>query len=147
MESNKQYFKESRLFPSTSVRQQFKQSQIFFERASRCLDLSKIPPRLKQDVAVESTLLLKEILDRIEVPTYAQIPGAEAVTDRETEIHIVKVESGPRAGEFLFSPETVANSIRKFKGSPISPMLPRECTNSISLPLALLFLSKFSSGF
>ncbi len=112
-----QYLKEPGPFPSTSVREQVKQAEIFFERAEGCLNLSKIPPRLKHDVALEGTLLLKGILDRIEVPTYAEIPDAEAVAADEklsrwtlphTEIHIVEVESGPQAGEFLFSTETVA---------------------------------------
>ena len=112
-----QYLKEPGPFPSTSVREQVKQAEIFFERAEGCLNLSKIPPRLKNDVALEGTLLLKGILNRIEVPTYAEIPDAEAVAADEklsrwtlphTEIHIVEVESGPQAGKFLFSPETVA---------------------------------------
>ncbi|MDJ0681141.1 MAG: mechanosensitive ion channel family protein [Xenococcaceae cyanobacterium MO_167.B52] len=112
-----QYLEEPGLFPSNSVKEQVKQAEIFFERAEGCLNLSEIPPRLEQDVALEGTLLLKEVLDRIEVPTYDQIPDAEAVaTDKElsrwilphTEIDIVKVKSGPQAGKFLFSTETVA---------------------------------------
>ena len=112
-----QYLQEPEPFPSTSVREQAKRAEILFQRAERTLNLSEIPPRLKQDQATEGTLLLKEVLDRLEVPLYGQIPDAEAVAaDRElsrwtipdTEIHIVKVDEGPQAGEFLFSPETVA---------------------------------------
>ncbi len=132
-ESNDQYLKEPGLLPSKSVRQLDKHRDIFFERALSCLDLRKIPLRLKRSVAVEKTLLLKEILDRIEVPTYAQIPDAEAVaTNNElsrwtlpkTEIDIVKIESGPRAGEFLFSSETVAHLeefYQKVKELPYKP--------------------------
>ena len=117
MTADDQYLKEPGPFPSTSVQEQVKQAEIFFERAKRCLNLSKIPPRLKQDVGMEATLMLKEIFDRIEVPPYEQIPDAEAVAADEefskwtlpnTEINIAKVEEEPRAGEFLFSPETVA---------------------------------------
>ncbi len=112
-----QYLKEPGPFPSTSVKEQVKQAEIFFERAERCLNLSKIPPRLKRDVGMEATLMLKEIFDRIEVPPYDQIPDTDAVAAVEdfskwtlpnTEINIAKVEEEPRAGEFLFSPETVA---------------------------------------
>ena len=119
-----QYLKEPGPFPSTSVKEQVKQAEIFFERAQRCLNLSEIPPRLKDDVALEGTLLLKGILGRVEVPTYAEIPDAEAVfADEElsrwnlphTEIDIVKVESGSQVGEFLFSPETVAR-LKEFHG-------------------------------
>ncbi len=63
-----QYLKEPGPLPSTSVKEQVKQAEIFFERAERCLNLSKIPPRLKQDVGMEGTLMLKAIFDRIEVP-------------------------------------------------------------------------------
>ena len=117
-----QYLKEAGPFPSTSVREQFNQTKILFQRAERCLNLSQIPPRLQQEVAIEGTLLLKEILDRIEAPPYAEIPDADAVAaDKEfskwtlpdTEIDIVKVEEGPKAGEFLFSPETV-NRLEEF---------------------------------
>ena len=117
LESVAQYLKEPGVFPSTSVKEQVKQADLLLMRAERCLNLSAIPPRLKRDVANKGSLLLKEVLDRIEVPTYSEIPDAEAVAAEEelsqwtlpkTEIHIVKVESGPRAGEFLFSPQTVA---------------------------------------
>ncbi len=133
MASSSQSLQEPGLLPSTSVRQQFQQGQIFFQRAERTLNLSKIPHRLKRDVGVEGTLMLKEILDRIEVPPYAEVPGAEAVAAEEelsrwtipkTEIHIVRVEEGPRAGEFLFSPETVARLsefYQKVKTLPYKP--------------------------
>ncbi len=133
IESSRQSLKEPGASPSDSVREQSKQAQIFFQRAIRTLNLSEVPPRLKQDVALEATLMLKEILDRIEVPPYSEIPDAEAVAGDEklsrwtipnTEIHIVRVEEGARAGEFLFSPETVTR-LGKFyqqvKGLPYKP--------------------------
>ena len=112
-----QYRQEPGLFPSTSVKEQVNRAKIFFERAKRCLNLTKIPARLKGDVAMEGTLMLKGIFDRIEVPSYDQIPDKDAIySDQEffkwtvpnTEIDIVKVESGSQIGEFLFSSETVA---------------------------------------
>ncbi|MGK7878371.1 MAG: hypothetical protein AB4426_35230 [Xenococcaceae cyanobacterium] len=133
MESYDQYLKEPGLFPSTSVSEQAKQGKILFNQAERCLNLSEIPPRLKLDMATERTLLLKEILDRIEVSPYAEIPNAEAVaaddelsgwTLPDTEIDIAQVESGPRAGEFLFSTETVARLeefYQKVKHLPYKP--------------------------
>ncbi len=133
MESVDQYRKDPGLLPSTEVSEQVKQTEILFKRAEDCLNLSEIPPRLKRDVGIEGTLLLKEVLDRIEVPPYSEIPDAEAVAaDSElsrwrlpdTEIDIVKVESGPRAGEFLFSPETVARLeefYQRVKNLPYKP--------------------------
>ena len=133
MDSYDQFQQEGGLFPSTSVRQQSKQAEILFQRAKDTLNLSEIPSRLKKSTAIEGTLLLKEILDRIEVPPYAEIPDAEAVAaDGElsrwripdTKIHIVRVEEEPRAGEFLFSPETVTrlgefyHSVKDFPYKP-----------------------------
>jgi MscS family membrane protein len=60
--------------------------------------------------------LLKEILDRIELPPFDEIPGDQEVAEADisrwtipnTQIEIVKIQEGPRAGEFLFSRQTVA---------------------------------------
>ncbi len=61
---------------------------------------------------------LKDVLDHIELPAMADIPDAAAVKAQNigewrvpgTAIVIAKVTSGPRAGQFLFLPETVARS-------------------------------------
>ena len=88
----------------------------FLNRATECLDLSEIAPNVVQDVGVETALLLKEVFDRIKLPPYKEIPSKETGgfnkltrwTIPNTAIHIVKVEKGPRKGEFLFSAGTVA---------------------------------------
>ncbi len=123
MASYKQHLQEPGFFLSDSVRQQKKQMQIFAKRAKDCLDLSKVPVALRADAASERALLLKEILDRIPLPPYGDIPDAEAVAVQElstwrlpnTEIDITKVESGLRTGEFLFSSETVAHLERFYQ--------------------------------
>lgn len=84
-------------------------------RIVRYLDVSQISPVLKATVAAERVLQLKEILDRIELPALADIPDRAAVAGAGlkrwrlpgTEIDFVLIESGPRAGEFLVSAETV----------------------------------------
>ena len=82
-------------------------------RAVRTLDLSEVPPALVDDVGLESALLLKEVLDRIELPQSGTIPGdddpspPQKWTVPETEITIARLETGPRAGEYLFTAETV----------------------------------------
>ncbi len=122
MAAHEQSQQESGLFHSDSVQNQVKQGKIIFRRAIDCLNLSKVPPRLKTDTAIEATLLLKEILDRIKVPPYSEIPDAEAVAANQklsrwtipgTQINIVKVEEGPKARQFLFSPRTVSR-LREF---------------------------------
>lgn len=87
-----------------------------FLNAVACLDLSEAPVSLHGDVGGYTVLLLKEILDRIDVPEPDAIPGAEDVVATDltkwlvprTEIAITQVAEGDRAGAFLFSPRTVA---------------------------------------
>lgn len=85
-------------------------------RAMRCLDLSELPPAVRDELGVEKVLLLKEILDRVELPDFAAIPGQEQVAGEEdleswvvphTELTIARVEEGPLEGQFLFSASTI----------------------------------------
>jgi MscS family membrane protein len=85
------------------------------DRAMHCLDLRAIPRATRDDIGVEKFLLLKEILDRIELPPFEEIPDIVAVTEDglkswtvpNTELTLVRIEEGPRTGSFLFSKETV----------------------------------------
>ena len=94
---------------------------VHLHRAVRCLDLSEIAPGVVQNAGPESALLLKEVFDRIELPPYDKIPANKEVEYEElirwvvphTAIAIVKIEKGPRQGEFLFSTSTVAK-VREF---------------------------------
>jgi MscS family membrane protein len=86
-------------------------------------------------VGLERALLLKEVFDRIPLPPVEEMPGgtamkaedSEPATDTEqtsadaetdisrwiipgTEITIARVEEGPRQGEYLFTPATVARA-------------------------------------
>ena len=84
-------------------------------KAIRVLDLSDIPPVLQQTVAAERAIQLKEILDRIELPSFDSVPDRNAAAGLpskrwrlpETEIDIALVESGPRSGEYLVTAGTV----------------------------------------
>ncbi|MBO8085585.1 MAG: mechanosensitive ion channel family protein [Marichromatium sp.] len=85
------------------------------QRAARTLNLSEIPERLAANIGIERALLLKEIIDRVGLPALAEVPDARSVERHDltrwripnTEIIIARVESGPRAGEFLFTPGTL----------------------------------------
>ena len=84
-------------------------------KAIRILDLSDIPPILRDTVAPARALQLKEILDRIEVPPLESIPDRDGMARTSskrwrlpgTEIDIALVENGPRLGEYLVTAETV----------------------------------------
>jgi len=78
-------------------------------------DFSTTPESDSWSVRTERLLMLKEILDRIKLPPDDKIPGKDEAakggvtrwTIPNTRIRIVRIESGPRAGEFLFSAATV----------------------------------------
>ncbi|MFC1581118.1 mechanosensitive ion channel family protein [Thermodesulfobacteriota bacterium] len=101
-------------------------------QAMRCIDLSQVPQRLREDVGPEAVVLLAEILGRIDLPPYRAIPDADALESKEvsrwriphTEITIARVEEGSRQGEYLFTAGTV-DRLREFfskvRDLPYSP--------------------------
>ena len=111
----KKYFEDPGWFHSKPVRAELDKALLFLTRATRCLDLSQIPPSLNKRLGFESTLLLKTIFDRISLPPIESIPNAEEMNQENlsrwrvpnTEITIAKVFDGPHEGEYLFAPSTV----------------------------------------
>ncbi|QGY39296.1 mechanosensitive ion channel [Pseudodesulfovibrio cashew] len=87
----------------------------YLQRAERCFDLEQVPPTLRSEVAVESVLMLREILDRIELPETADVPDKNQVRENKllrwriphTEITIERIAAGPRMGSYLFTAATV----------------------------------------
>lgn len=87
----------------------------FMQRAERCFDLGQVPPTLRDEVAVESVLMLREIFDRMALPDMNDVPDKNDVREDKTqvwriphtEITIGKVPDGPRMGSFLFTADTV----------------------------------------
>jgi len=88
-------------------------------RATACLDTSKLPPVRAERLAVGATLVLNDLLGRVTMPPYEDVPDALAMAELPpdeprvwripgTEIAISKVTEGPMAGQYLFSAETVA---------------------------------------
>ena len=86
------------------------------ESAQRSLDLSELPPAIVHESSRRLAIQLKEVLDRIALPPVESIPDAQAMAKAEfkrwtipgTEIQIAQVKTGPRAGEYLFTPETLS---------------------------------------
>jgi MscS family membrane protein len=123
MKAHRKNLKTPGYFPSKSVRQMAKQAQEFFESSVECLNLSQVPKKLKKSAGYEGAIMLKEVFDRIELPPFEKIPDAKAIEAEEerekvaelsryripnTDIIIDQIEEGPREGEFLFTPGTVA---------------------------------------
>lgn len=73
------------------------------------------PPTMVHESARWLAIELKEVLDRIDLPPIKSIPDAHAMAKLElkrwtlpnSEIQIQRVEKGPQAGEYLFTPETL----------------------------------------
>ena len=84
-------------------------------RVASCLDLSHIAPSLVDSKRQQVAVNLKEVLDRIELPPAAEIPDAAAVAADDltrwrvpgTEITLVRLTEGGRAGEWVFAADTV----------------------------------------
>lgn len=87
-------------------------------RALETIDFSLLAERGRFAREIETALLLKEVLDRIKLPPVDEIPGADAVNNKDdpltrwtvpqTRIAIARVEGGPQAGEFLFTADTIS---------------------------------------
>ncbi len=96
-------------------------------RALDCIDMSKLPAFAREERAGEVAICLKEILDRVELPLWDEIPDTAAIEKAGgfeklshwripgTRITIARVEEGPHRHEYLFSPGTVERAATYFK--------------------------------
>jgi MscS family membrane protein len=115
------YAPSGRLYLSSEERQRQVTMLLAGLKAVQFLDRAKIPPALKDTVAAERMIQLKEILDRIELPPFDEIPDRDSMTKSSekrwripnTEIDIALIEDGPHIGEYLFSADTI-NRIPEF---------------------------------
>jgi MscS family membrane protein len=110
------------IFTPDSIVLKEKEAEELFQRSVRCLNLGKIPETLKESIGYRRTIILKEILDRIELPPLNKVPDEASIVIKEeeggvaeltrwripnTDIVIARVEDDPRKNEYLFSPETI----------------------------------------
>src|SRR6266436_1036919 len=109
------YATSQRLYLTPEERRRQFEALSTAKKAIKVLDLSDIPPVLRNTVAPERAIQLKEILDRIEFPSFESIPDQEVMARASskrwrlpgTEIDIALIEHGPRSGEYLVSAGTV----------------------------------------
>ena len=94
-----------------------------FRETRDCLDLSDVPPLVFDEASARAALILKEVLDRIELPPFIEIPDAATVgelglerwTIPHTEITLDRIADGDRQGQWVFSTGTVRR-IEEFYG-------------------------------
>lgn len=116
-----------------------------------CLDLSGVPEYERLNVASEAAACLKEILDRVDLPPFEEIPDSEAIRAAGgpeqltrwripgTRITIARAEEGPNQHEYLFSPGTVKRAKSYYNDMKVLPY--RETGPSVSPGLYRWFLS------
>jgi len=92
-----------------------------------CIDTSELPTFARRDRAADAAAALKEILDRVELPPWDEIPDASEIQaaggDEElsrwripnTRITIQRAEEGPQKYEYLFSPGTVQRALEYYR--------------------------------
>ena len=128
----KTYAASDRLYLNSVERRSVAENNRSWPKTIKYLDLSGISPILRDIVAIERLIQLKEILDRVEIPRFEDIPDREMMLEAsakqwrlpETEIDIVLIEDGPRAGEYLVSAQTVArlpDFFERVKDLPYKP--------------------------
>ena len=88
-----------------------------------CLDSSKLPAFAREQWAGEAAVCLKEILDRVDLPPWEEIPDTEQIEAAGgyekltrwrvpgTRITIDRIEEGPQKHEYLFSDGTVGRAV------------------------------------
>ncbi|WP_313137568.1 mechanosensitive ion channel family protein [Paracoccus jeotgali] len=82
-------------------------------------DLRRVAPSLRSDRAVNGAVYLREVLDRIGLPPLDKIPNRKQMLASikegyppswqigDTPLVITRIDEGPNAGKYLFSPETL----------------------------------------
>jgi MscS family membrane protein len=109
------YFNTGTLYLSAEQQKALRNAVAEVPRGIRVLDLSSVPPILHDTLGIERAVQLREVLDRIALPSPEDIPDAAAMAARptkrwrlpNTEIEFVQIQDGPRAGDYVLSPDTV----------------------------------------
>ena len=110
-----QYRDSQRLFFTPEEIATLEGTRNYLEAAIRTLDLSAMPPAMAWESSRKLCIQLKEVLDRLKLPPPDEVPDATAMslsktgkwTLPNTEITLSRMETGNRAGEYLFSTDTV----------------------------------------
>ena len=109
------YSNSGDLYPSASLRKEQNRVLGSVSEAVHALDLSQVVPVELATIGTERAIQLREILDRIDLPPMQDIPDAAMMANQSikrwrlpnTKIDLALVQQGPRAGEYLLSPEAV----------------------------------------
>jgi MscS family membrane protein len=109
-------------------------------RTIHTLDDSDLPPAQARRLSVEAAILLNEVLDKVAIPSYEQVPDAAAMRDLPagepkrwrlpgTDFTIERIEEGHRKGEYLISARTVDRAHEFYKQARDLPYQPGAMKN------------------
>ena len=113
----------------------FRPLLILTAQFAELMDLSSVPAASRDEVASDTLDALLDILGRAGLPSLATVPDAEAFDEDGTPaqwripgtpIRIMRVDDGPREGEFLFSARTVEVApqfLRRIRHLPLQTSL------------------------
>jgi len=104
---------------------------VLSEQALALIDLSQVPAANRRERGNDTLMILLDIFGRIEAPPLSEIPDVESVGTPgsstswripKTPLMITLIEDGPRAGEYLFSADTVRSAPRYLRGIETTPL-------------------------
>ncbi len=94
------------------------------------IDLSQVPASARGEVGIETMAYILDILGRIGLPELDQVPDYAALGSegpatyriRGTPLKLVRIEAGPREGEYLFSGRSVRTAPEFYRGIRALPL-------------------------
>ncbi len=94
------------------------------------IELSQVPPATRRETGTQTALYLLDILGRVKAIDAAALPGPDEIDEQSTTgfrlpgtpLRIVEIVEGDRAGEYLFSADTVHSAPRFFAGLKTLPL-------------------------
>jgi MscS family membrane protein len=94
------------------------------------IDLSEVPAASRRAIGTETGGYLLDVFGRIPLPNLNDVPdvadlgadGSAAYAIPDTPFRIVRIDGGPRAGEFLFSSRTIQSAPRLYRALANRPL-------------------------
>jgi MscS family membrane protein len=103
------------------------------EQFRALIDLSEVPSSSREELGSDTVTYLLDIFGRVEMPNLDKVPDEEAFADDglaqyripQTPIRIIRIDEGPRDGEFLFNARTVRVAPRFYRAIEDLPLRSR----------------------
>jgi MscS family membrane protein len=101
-----------------------------YRRIRGCLDLSEVPAVAREEVGTQLANKLKQIIVRYRLPVLQEVPDSNysdpyvMLSQPEGVIELVRLASGPRKGEWVFSRDTVRSLDKLYVAFEDRPYVP-----------------------